>query len=161
MLGKCRHIAPITPATASKQTQLLFVQDIRNQQLPLGRAQERDQARATLLAQQVCVTDADVRIANDYHGVSLMRLRRAFQNGDGKKETQDTALKSTHPRDLPSRSGRSWPFVKLVRPDGFEPPTPAFASRYSIQPSYGRIFLNWSLSGHSALRDVTSIFASD
>jgi hypothetical protein len=27
----------------------------------------------------------------------------------------------------------------MVRPDGFEPPTPWFEARYSIQLSYGRI----------------------
>jgi hypothetical protein len=27
----------------------------------------------------------------------------------------------------------------LVRPDGFEPPTPWFEARYSIQLSYGRM----------------------
>ena len=28
---------------------------------------------------------------------------------------------------------------KLVRPEGFEPPTPWFEAKYSIQLSYGRI----------------------
>ena len=31
------------------------------------------------------------------------------------------------------------PFLKLARPEGFEPPTPWFVAKYSIQMSYGRV----------------------
>ena len=31
-------------------------------------------------------------------------------------------------------------FFQLARPEGFEPPTPWFVAKYSIQMSYGRVF---------------------
>jgi hypothetical protein len=71
-------------------------------------------------------------------------------------------LPNTHELQRTCRSESQASLIrwKLVRPDGFEPPTPAFEARYSIQLSYGRIFLNWSLFGHSALCGVTPHLAS-
>ena len=38
------------------------------------------------------------------------------------------------------KATRRWPlFFKLARPEGFEPPTPWFVAKYSIQMSYGRV----------------------
>src|SRR6185503_16936798 len=36
------------------------------------------------------------------------------------------------------RTHRPQYFIKLARPEGFEPPTPWFVAKYSIQMSYGR-----------------------
>ena len=38
--------------------------------------------------------------------------------------------------------GMFYGYVKLARPEGFEPPTTWFEARYSIQLSYGRNMVN-------------------
>ncbi len=52
-----------------------------------------------------------------------------------------------YPDELRAQSRkRLWPVIerpeKLARPEGFEPPTPWFVARYSIQMSYGRFLLH-------------------
>ena len=51
------------------------------------------------------------------------------------------------PRVLPRSTGRqaSLPFDVMVRPERFELPTAWFVARYSIQLSYGRIYIEFSL----------------
>ncbi len=39
----------------------------------------------------------------------------------------------------PARARAALREVKLARPEGFEPPTPWFVAKYSIQMSYGRV----------------------
>jgi hypothetical protein len=40
---------------------------------------------------------------------------------------------------------KTWPIGYLVRPERFEPPTPAFGGQYSIQLSYGRALMRRQL----------------
>ena len=47
-------------------------------------------------------------------------------------------------------------FFKLVRPEGFEPPTLWFVARYSIQLSYGRIFYTF-IGGEGGIRTLDGL----
>jgi hypothetical protein len=44
----------------------------------------------------------------------------------------------------------------MARPEGFEPPTPWFVARYSIQLSYGRVLL---IGGERGIRTLDGLLA--
>ncbi|KTD49526.1 hypothetical protein Lrub_0625 [Legionella rubrilucens] len=46
---------------------------------------------------------------------------------------------------------------ELARPEGFEPPTPWFVARYSIQLSYGRVVLSGGERGIRTLDGISPI----
>ncbi len=47
--------------------------------------------------------------------------------------------------------------IYMARPEGFEPPTPWFVARYSIQLSYGRVVLSGGERGIRTLDGISPI----
>ena len=45
----------------------------------------------------------------------------------------------------------------MARPEGFEPPTPWFVARYSIQLSYGRIVLEAAYYGDEEVKSQAQL----
>ena len=47
----------------------------------------------------------------------------------------------------------------MVRPEGFEPPTPWFEAKYSIQLSYERALIHYGIRGHFFLLALSRLRA--
>ena len=77
--------------------------------------------------------------------VSVVHLQGVV--GQGRQAVSLTERRRLKKRQRPSRPRKekrpdlgTGPFFSdLARPEGFEPPTPWFVARYSIQMSYGRV----------------------
>ena len=87
---------------------------------------------------------------DDVRGVAPSSLRYDAQNADAFCRTN--RLSSAIEHTIHSKATARVALLCMARPTGFEPVTPAFGGRYSIQLSYGRIRGTWNDTGSGASR---------